>query len=405
MLAAVVALALGLGPPCTGPALGSTLFGLVDTGELFASTDGGVSWVVRSMLPVRDAVALQAREVASRQFLTSRSGVVYRSSDAGLTWTAAGNVPAGDVVDLQIRDNGDLLLLTASGSVFRSSDLGATFTAFAVLPGPDLVSLTQTEGTWGIYALSRTGGVFESMNLGESWTARASITTSEAIRIRSTGDDLCVLTESGDVYRSTDAGATWLAVGTLSQMGMRGFVKDGGTLVAATREGEVAASSNGSAWTWRGSINQLGLTALATDVPAAVSVEGGPLVRGLQLGPTWPNPARPGDALHVAFTLPSRDLVSLVLCDVAGRKVAERSPESFAAGPARLVWRPTGTGAGLRFLRLRTGSGAMAGARVVLLEQSLADTHRRGGLASPHGTTDSPDSDSATRQSRGRRGR
>ena len=73
-------------------ASGATLFGLVDTGELFASDDGGVTWTVRSTLAVSDAIAIAAGESSDELFMATRSGLVYRSGDGGLNWTAIGAV-------------------------------------------------------------------------------------------------------------------------------------------------------------------------------------------------------------------------------------------------------------------------------------------------------------------------
>src|SRR5262245_32112742 len=85
------------------PAPAATLFGLIDTGELFSSVDNGITWSPLSALPVRDAVALAARLSSSDLFLVSRSGSVYRSQDAGANWAAVGAIAAGDLEDLSIR--------------------------------------------------------------------------------------------------------------------------------------------------------------------------------------------------------------------------------------------------------------------------------------------------------------
>jgi photosystem II stability/assembly factor-like uncharacterized protein len=65
----------------------TTHFGLVDTGELFASTDAGANWTLRSTLRVRDAVALSAGASSTELFLASETGSIYRSDDAGMSWT------------------------------------------------------------------------------------------------------------------------------------------------------------------------------------------------------------------------------------------------------------------------------------------------------------------------------
>ena len=81
-----IALALLAITPGTGEAI--TLFGLVDTGELYSSGDGGVNWSVVSTLPVSDAVALAAGASTTELFLASRTGSFYRSVDAGASWAA-----------------------------------------------------------------------------------------------------------------------------------------------------------------------------------------------------------------------------------------------------------------------------------------------------------------------------
>jgi photosystem II stability/assembly factor-like uncharacterized protein len=61
----------------------TTLFGLVDTGELFASIDEGESWQIRATLAVHDAVALAAGATPSDLYLVTTSGVFYSSNAAG----------------------------------------------------------------------------------------------------------------------------------------------------------------------------------------------------------------------------------------------------------------------------------------------------------------------------------
>ena len=58
--------------PCASHA--TTLFGLLDTGELYKSTDQGLNWTAVSTLPVRDAVALGAGVNSAELYLASRSG-------------------------------------------------------------------------------------------------------------------------------------------------------------------------------------------------------------------------------------------------------------------------------------------------------------------------------------------
>ncbi len=305
------------------------LFGLVDTGELFVSTDNGMDWMLHSDLPVRDAVALQARSNASDLFIATRSGVVYRSTNGGVDWTAVGAVSESGVVDLLIRSDGVLLLLTDRGTLYHSVDQGASFIPLAFLTASNFTSLTGTSGDQ-LYALTRTGEVYESLDQGATWDLKGGLTASNTVRMRALSATLYGLTDTGDVYRSTNAGANWTVIGTLSQVGMRGLAANGPDLAAASREGHLATSPDGVTWTWQGSINQLTLTALATDIPATTGIEEAP--EALRIASLWPNPARRGDRITVDFTLGGPAPVELTLYDVVGREVWARQPEVLPAG-------------------------------------------------------------------------
>jgi photosystem II stability/assembly factor-like uncharacterized protein len=357
----ILLLALAVG----APAHAATLLGLIDTGELYTSANGGVSWAGLSTLPVRDAVGLQARFSTSELYLASRSGGVYKSLDGGTSWAAVGTVTAADVSDLLVRSDGAVMLLTASGAIYRSTDQGATFTGIAALAGSDFVSLTQRTDA-RLYALTRTGEVYESTDLGVNWTGKSALTVANAVRIRSLGQTLYVMTETGDIARSTDAAATWSVVGTLSQVGMRGLVKNGTTLVAASREGHIATSTDGVSWTWQGSINQLALTALATNAPATTGVEEPSPPGGVALGEPYPNPSPDGAGLF-PVELDRDGMAVLELCDLAGRVVARRPPDWLPAGAHSVAWNPRPERSGLYFVRLRAAGSVMRERRWVVL--------------------------------------
>lgn len=342
------------------PAPAARLFALTSTGEIFLSVNQGVNWSIQSTIAVHDAVALQARLSGTDLYMASASGSIYHSADSGQNWSAIGSPTASDLVDMTIRGDGDIVLLTATGEVYSSDNLGATFTPLATLIASNFTSLVgRSDGR--LFALTRTGDVHVSTDGGNSWVAMGVITTSEAVRIRSIGTTLHVMTSTGDDYRSTDSGVTWTAVGTLSQVGTAALAVDGGTLVAATREGHVATSPDGTTWTWKGSTNQLTLTALDVDTPA-VSAVGGPTAGPLNLGVPWPNPARGGAAISLAFTLSAPEMVTLQFVDAAGRLLAERPPEAYGEGTHTVVWNAGWPCSGVFFVRLETAQG-LKGAR------------------------------------------
>lgn len=305
---------------------------------------------------MRDAVALSARLAAADLFLATRSGTVYRSVNGGVAWSAVGTIPASDVVDLVIRPDGALLLLTASGSIHRSTNLGVAFSGIATITAGNFVGLTVSTGPLGIryYALTRTGEVYESTDSGSSWSPKGAIAVSRATQICGVASNLYVLTETGDVYRSADAGTSFTAIATLSQVGMRGLVHDGSSLVAASREGHVATSTDGINWTWRGSMNQLTLVALATNEVAQSGVEPVSPPPPFQVSAVYPNPSRGLASFRVRLDAGAD--IMLTLFDVNGRLAASRRLDHLDAGEHVVTWAPEVAGDGVYFLKLESGA-------------------------------------------------
>lgn len=330
----------------------AAIFGLVDTGEIYSSGDGGATWNVVATLPVRDAVGIAAGASTSELFIVTRSGSVYRSVDAGADWSAVGAITASDVAAFTIAPDGSLLALTESGTLYRSQNAGATFSAIAALTASEFVSLAR--GSLGRFvALARTGEVYESQDQGGTWTAVGRITVSNAASIRRRAMELYILTRTGEVYRSLDDGRAWLAVGAITASDMRAILETGSSLIAASESGEVYGSPNGTGWAVVGAIQQLRVSALGADTPLATGVwsEESPLPFTMRA--PYPNPARRATGSTFAFATERAGApVRLELFDAHGRRVAVLDPgPSAAAGTNRIVWRPSGVPAGSYIVR------------------------------------------------------
>jgi hypothetical protein len=82
----------------------------------------------------------------------------------------------------------------------------------------------------------------------------------------------------------------------------------------------------------------------------------------LALGQNYPNPFNPSTTIR--FTLPEAGPVSLVIYDVAGRRVAELVNGSMARGATEVRWngvndRGASVGTGVYFYRLTTNTGTI----------------------------------------------
>jgi hypothetical protein len=244
--------------------------------------------------------------------------------------------------------------------------MGASFLMVAVLPADDFVALAP--GLGSLFALTRTGIVQRSEDWGLSWSPTGRLGVSDAVGLCELGSALFVLAGTGEASRSIDGGATWTAVGTISQVGTIALAHDSDGLVAATRAGEVATSLDGAIWTWRGTMNQLAVSALGTDVPVPSSVPGESPGTPLSLRALWPNPWRAGGGTNLSLDLSREDQVQLRLFDTGGRLVAERRPERIEAGPHVLRWNPGPLPSGAYLLQLVAGTGGRHVAKLTVLD-------------------------------------
>lgn len=356
-LAWLLAVVVGTGMS-SAPVWAATLFGLVDTGELYVSSDAGASWQIRSTLPVSDGAGLAAGTTPSDLYLATRSGSIYRSTDAGVSWAPTGAIAANDVAGFAVGPFGALLALTRTGTVYSSSDGGATFTALAALAGSGWASIAR--GSLGrLYALAETGEVAQSLDQGTTWSMVGAVPASNAASLRRLGSSLYLLTATGEIYRSIDFGTSWTAVSALTASGMSALVDvDGSELYAAASTGEVASTTDGTSWSWVGAINQLHVMALGTDTPQVTGVESVEIVPRSRIASASPNPRYGAGGAVFGFDVAGPDRVRIELYDAAGRLQAVR-PFEWVAGVGRQAvrWEPAGLASGTYVARLTFASG------------------------------------------------
>ncbi|MBC8145538.1 MAG: hypothetical protein H7X80_08120, partial [bacterium] len=133
---------------------------------LYASEDNGETWSRFALtLPTTRPVAIEAvGGLNPKLYVTSDSGQVFASTDHGVTWTQPFTADSPTSLGaLAVRDN---VVIAASDQLFvRSTDRGLTWTA---LTFPKLYSLAfANDGT--LYGGGGIGRVYKSTDLGETW--------------------------------------------------------------------------------------------------------------------------------------------------------------------------------------------------------------------------------------------
>jgi hypothetical protein len=94
------------------------LYALTRTGEVEESTNG-VSWSVKSAIPVSDAVSI--RSLQTELYVLTDAGLVSQSTDAGASWVTAGTLSQVHMRALT-QDVDRLAAITAEGEVASSPD-------------------------------------------------------------------------------------------------------------------------------------------------------------------------------------------------------------------------------------------------------------------------------------------
>ena len=212
-------------------------FYVVPSDQLFASTDGGVTWDLRYSWQEEEKYWNPVELVLTDQafYLAFESGI-FRSEDGGKTWEAINDGLAGEIVSLvAIRNTlhlGSLPVFAGTkGGLYRLEGGGWQHLELPV-PAKVIHSVAVTEKRLYVSVeldwdqidrqkagreQQRTWWIFRSTDFGNSWE---DITPTNAwpikgwapwIQLVAVGETLLASEMYGGIVRSTDGGGTWLA--------------------------------------------------------------------------------------------------------------------------------------------------------------------------------------------------
>ena len=233
-------------------AYGTKLAAVVYGGQIYTSTDSGVSWTARMTDANRNWQCIASSADGTKLAAgVNSAGQIYTSTDSGVTWTAQAGAGSNNWQSIASSDNGTKLAAVAyPGKIYTSTDSGVTWTARASTLGWQSIA-SSADGT-NLAAVVNNAQIYTSTNSGVTWTARAGAPTLYWRSIASSADGTkLVAAANGDrIYTSTNSGVSWTARDTARFWYSVASSIDGTKLAAVVQSGQIYTSINsGLTWT------------------------------------------------------------------------------------------------------------------------------------------------------------
>ncbi len=239
------------------------------SGQIYTSTDSGVTWTARESL--RDWRGIASSADGVKLVAVAQNGQIYTSTDSGVTWTPRDS----SRVWTDVASSADGTKLVAVGQnerIYTSTDSGVTWTPRdSSRAWGDVAS--SADGT-KLVAVVIGGQIYTSTDSGVTWIARDSNRNWVNITSSADGTKLATVVQGGQIYTSTDSGVTWIARNSVRVWRGIASSADGTKLVASVYGGFLFTSTDsGVTWTaressrnWRGIASSADGTKLATVV-------------------------------------------------------------------------------------------------------------------------------------------
>jgi hypothetical protein len=229
---------------------GQKIVAVVKGGQIYTSTDFGVTWTARAPSITWDSVASSAD--GTKLVATATGGYIYTSSDSGVTWAErdSGRPWYG------VASSADGTKLVAVAGGFISGDF-----------------------------------VYTSTDSGQNWTQRESFRSWKAVASSSDGTKLVAVVNNGYIHTSANSGVGW---GESLNDSIRKWTSvasssDGTKLVAVATNAQIYISANsGGSWTARESVREwTSVTSSADGTKLLATVKGGQIFYSTDSGITW----------------------------------------------------------------------------------------------------------------------
>lgn len=179
---------------------GSKLVAVVQGGQIYTSTDAGLTWTARDSARSWSSVASSSD--GSMLVAVVQNGQIYTSSDVGLTWTARDSVRMWRSV-ASSSDGSMLVAVAISGQIYTSSDAGLTWTPRDTVR--NWISVASSSDGNKLIATEYSGQIYTSADAGISWKSFELIRPWRGATLSADGNKVAIFGTYTQIYISTPA--------------------------------------------------------------------------------------------------------------------------------------------------------------------------------------------------------
>jgi len=218
---------------------------VVDGGQIYVSSDFGVTWTAKESYRSWKDVAVSSN--GARQAAVAYNNYIYVSTDYGNTWTAkfTDYTRSWDSIAMS-RDDGWTLTAGGASSIYVSQDYGNTWITKLTNAYVRDISMSLD----GQYQLAAGGYYLKISNdYGMTWT-NGSIISPIGAAVSLDGSIQTIVVDNGQIYVSSNYGVTWTAKDTTRAWRGIAMSSDGSIQAATINGGNVYVSTDyGNTWT------------------------------------------------------------------------------------------------------------------------------------------------------------
>ncbi len=359
---------------------------VLSLGEIFKSTDSGVSWsIVKPDSNVfiwyyAPIVSTLNGNIFIAAHLNNSSEIgLIRSIDNAESWESipilSNHYAISGITEGAL---GELLVSTTIGDIYRSTNNGDSWEKVVVSSSHSAIKAIAADSTGNYYAvkdstilISRDGTTWKSITFEHGSAAIASMCID-------THNEVFLATLGDGVYHSNDFGESWKPMnkGLFNRYVMSTVSDDRGNVVLGTADGIFRLADSVDSWEYYSagspstfttsleispegylfagtqsfglykSIKPLTARISQTDLP--------PKITRFILYHNYPNPFN--DNTVIRFKVPFTEDVEIKIYNIQGQVVSDFFNTAIPEGDYRIIWKPEQLSSGLYFCRMQVGS-------------------------------------------------